>query len=852
MKYAILGRSSLRYAKLHPWQFLLSFLGIALGVAVVVAVDVTNDSAQRSFARSVETVNGKATHVIRGLNAPLPESLFVKIQQQTEFRKIAPVIQGTLFHEQFPGRTYQVLGIDPFSEYDFRQYMPSLGRRQLDFSTFFLEPNATFATRKLAEALSWELGELQDFQFSQKPQDLKLVGYLESSEALENEVLDALLIMDIANAQTLFQQTGSLSQIDLILPTLDVTETRYDKLRSLLPHDVVIELVSDQVESAAQLTKAFTINLNALSLLTLIVGMFLIYNTMTFSVVQRFPLLGRLRALGITRRDLATLILCEALVLGGAGTLFGLAGGYLMAFGLIGAVTQTINDLYYSVSVQEITLSTFTLAKGVLLGIFGTILSTLPPTWHASQSRPQMVLSRSGQETRFHVNRRWGFLLGNGGMLFAFGILWFADDSLIVSYGGLFLFLIGSTLCLPQWTVWMVALLTPLVRLFSKVIGVMALRNIVAHLSRTGVAMSALMLGVATFISVGGMVHSFRETVIHWLGSSLQADFYVSVGRSSSQPFRQPLPESWLQIIPTLSGVDAIGTLRRLKVPSDQGVVWLHASRFPQQGEASFLFKARIDQAWSRFYETPSVFISEPFANKHQLTVGDQLSLETPQGPKVFPIIGIVYDYASQQGFVMLYQTHFETFWQDTEIQGLSVYLTSFDQATMVRSQIEQLASTLDYPVRILSNHSLRNHTLDVFDRTFLITGILQVLIAFVVFLGMLSALMALQLERQKEMGVLRAIGILPTQLWSTILQQCAYMGAIGGSLALPVGSVLAWILIHVINLRSFGWSFPFELPATLIINAFVIALFAAVLAGIYPAWKMSRTSPTVAMKEET
>ncbi|MBF0289495.1 MAG: ABC transporter permease [SAR324 cluster bacterium] len=851
MTYVTLWKSSLRYAMHHPWQFTLSFLGIALGVAVVVAVDITNESAQRSFADSVETINGKATHVIRGLNGTLPEKLFTKIRLQTGLRQAAPLVQGSVFHEQFPGKVFQILGVDPFSEQNIRGYVPSLGDSQLDLREFLLESNSILTSRDLADSLSWKLGESQNFHLHQKTHSFRLAGFLESPEALEKEMLASIMVMDIANAQLLLQQTGELSHIDLVLPSLDTKHPFYHQLLSLLPNGAVIELVSDRVQSAAQLTKAFSINLNALSLLTLIVGMFLIYNTMTFSVVQRYPLLGRLRAIGVTRNELAMLILSEALLLGLGGTMLGLVGGYLLAHGMIEAVSQTINDLYYSVSVQTVTLSTLTLNKGLLLGVLGTIISTLPPVWHASQSRPQLVLSRSHQETRSKGNRLLLFVLGNGCMFLAFITLWQANNSLIWSYAGLFLFLIGSTLCLPQWTIWIVWMLTPLVRVFSKVIGVMALRNIVAHLSRTGVAMSALMLGIATFISVGGMVHSFRQTVVHWLSSSLRADFYLTAEQSSKQSFGQVLPNWWIHAVEEIPGVDNIGSILRLKVPSEHGVVLVHAAAFPEKGEDSFLFKEKTDQAWEHYYKTPSVFISEPFANRHQLKTGDRLSLKTPQGQITFPILGIVYDYASQQGFAMIHRPHFEKYWQNSDIQGLSIYLSSQNHAKAVRSQLEKLAARLKFPVRILSNRSLRNHTLDVFDRTFLITGILQTLIAVVVFLGMLSALMALQLERKKEMGVLRAVGMLPKQLWSSILQQCTYMGAIGASLALPVGSILAWILIYVINLRSFGWSFPFTLPFYLIMKAFIIAILAAVLAGIYPAWKMSNTSPTLAMKEE-
>jgi putative ABC transport system permease protein len=253
---------------------------------------------------------------------------------------------------------------------------------------------------------------------------------------------------------------------------------------------------------------------------------------------------------------------------------------------------------------------------------------------------------------------------------------------------------------------------------------------------------------------------------------------------------------------------------------------------------------------WRRFGAGEVVVVSEPFAYHRRLRVGDRVRLRTDAGEREFPIGGIVYDYGSSEGVVMMARAGYERFWEDRAISGLGVYA---EDPLGIDALIDALrrAAGPEQDVFIRSNRALREASLEVFDRTFAVTGVLRLLAMVVAFVGVLSALMAQALERAREIGVLRAQGLTPAQVWGLTASQTGFMGLVAGLLALPVGSALALVLIFVINRRSFGWTLQLEIAPAILVQAVLLAVGAALLAAVYPAWRMSTMALSTAMREE-
>ncbi len=314
-------RSSLRYLARHPWQSWLSVLGIALGVAVMVAVDLANQSARTAFKLSLERVAGRATHQIESAAGTIPDDLYARMRIDLRLRPAAPLVEGTV---RIFGRTFTLLGIDPFASEPLRQ-----GGAELDpLATIDLRtrPGALLLSPADARELQIERGAGLELEAGGQPRQASLAGTFTAEDAR----LEGLAIADIATAQELLGRPGGIDRIDHIL-----SSGRARSLAGELPPGLRLITAQSRSNALGQMTQAFHSNLTAMSLLAVLVGGFIIYNTVTFAVLRRRTLLGTYRTLGVTRSQLFALVLGEALVFGLAGALLGVTAGILVGWGLV-------------------------------------------------------------------------------------------------------------------------------------------------------------------------------------------------------------------------------------------------------------------------------------------------------------------------------------------------------------------------------------------------------------------------------------------------------------------------------------------------------------------------------------
>lgn len=822
----------------------LSLLGVALGVAVVVAIDLVNHSAQRSLALANETVAGRSSHQIVAGPAGVDEAVYLRLRLEQGLRASAPVVQGPVMALDAPGRTFQLLGTDPLAESPLREY-----DSELQGETFLRQlmtvPNGVMMAADTARALGLAVGDELRVRSAGQVHSLQLVGLMQPRDPLAAQGMADLLLADIATAQTLLDRHGRLSRIELILD--DAAQAQ--GLRQTLPPGVQLIDRRRADDAQAQMSAAFRTNLSAMSLLALLVGGFIIFNTMSFSVLQRRRLFGLQRALGVTAKQLWGMVLGEALLVGLLGAGLGLLLGVALAEGLLGLVTRTVNDLYYSLAVTELHLSAWGLAKGLLLGLGATLLAGLLPTWEATRTPARATLTRSYLETRARRAVRRLAWVGLLAMLGGAIVLGVSGRALVPAFLGLFALVIGYALLAPRLVLGMVRIGAALWPRGRALLGRMALLGVINSLSRTGVALAALLVAVATTLGVSTMVHSFRGAVVDWIEHSLRADVYLSVAAAPDLR-RQGLPPELIDRIRALPGVKAVSLGRGVDVPVGERRQELVALDLPPQGFAGYHLLQALDSPYQRFQSGMTVLVSEPYAYRHHVGVGDTLSLPTTRGERDFQVIGIYRDYSAEHGRITLRRELYEQLWQDPVITTMGLYLNpSTDTARL----IEQLRDRLPPhpPLQLRANAELRAATLQVFERTFAITDVLRLLTLLVAFVGILTALMALQLERARELAVLRATGLTPRQLWLLVSGETGVMGLLAGVLALPLGLVLAGVLIHVINRRAFGWGMPMEADPLQLVAALGFAVLAALLAGFYPAWRMARTSPALALRGE-
>lgn len=848
---------SLRTLLRHPIQFAIMIFGIALGVAVMVGIDIANASARRAFDLSTSAITGHATHAIVAGAQGVDESLYVHLRTDPQWRgqlESAPLVISYAASPELDEVPFTLLGIDPFAEAPFRSYLGASEPSRLEaIASLLTVPGSILLSAPTAEQYGLHAcspDKLTDacrltLSIEGEAHYVYLTGVLEPADDFARRALDTLMLTDIATAQSLTGTRGKLTQIDLILPE------RFDPeaLSAALPAGTLLvnsELRSGQV---SEMTDAFQVNLTALSLLALLVGIFLIYNAMNFSVVQRRPIFGTLRSLGYTPEQVFGMVLGEAALVGVLGTGLGLGLGVLLGQGAVQMVTQTINDLYFVLNVRGVQIPASSLLKGGLAGFFASIFAAAPPAWEAASVPPRLALLRVGLESK--VQSLVSSVAGIGLLiaLIGAGVLAVSTRNLVISFGGTSAVVIGLAAVTPFVTVALMRLSgKPLDRVFG-LLGRLAPRNVIRSQSRTAVAVAALMIAVAVTIGVQVMISSFRTTVTLWLDQIMQGDIYIADQGFGSARIDTTLDPQVIELAQSHPMIESRVTVRVVTVESKQGPVDLIASDMKRPMDPRLFLATQGDP--QQALREGAILLSEPLANRLGISApGGTFDLLTPGGWHSFRIAGIYADYGSTGGTVRMNLDVYRRLWNDDRLNGLVLFLASGADIDSVTADLRDQLSRFP-TVHVNPSGVLRQEALVIFDRTFAITAAMQLITTVVAFIGVLSSLLALQLEKAHEMGILRALGLSVAEMRRLTFWETGLLGVSAGVLALPTGYILAWILIFVINQRSFGWTLQMHAEPMPFAQAFLMAVGAALLAALYPAWRIGRMQVAAALRGE-
>ena len=836
-------RASFSYLLRHPWQLALALLGIGVGVAVIVAVDLANASARKAFLLSMDTITGESTHQIIGGPRGVSEDVYRTLRVDAGMDAIAPVVEGTV---TIDGATLSVLGIDLFAEREIRNFTGEARTRDAEesdpgslFAGFLVTPGAVTTSQQTAEELGLVIGDRFELLADGKVRQAELLATFPDGG---NDGAFRLLVTDIATAQEWLDQAGWLTRIDARIANGD--EAALGALEAALPDGTQLLSAAGRTRSTAEMSRAFMTNLTAMSLLALLVGLFLIFNSVNFSVLQRRPLIGVLRALGLTRRQLLAMILVEAALLGLVAAMLGVALGIVLGEQLLGLVARTINDLYFRVNVTSVSVDAFSVIKGLVAGIGAALVAAALPAIEATAYQPRLAMMSSVLERRTRRALPAVTLAGTGLMIAAIVLILVSGTDLVAGLVAVFLMILGFALCVPLFVRFAATVTAPVAAAFGGTTARMAIAGIASGLSRTGIAIVALAVAVSATIGVSIMVDSFRGSVSDWLEQTLQADVYVGAQRGSMDP-------ALIRAIGNLDGVDVVSTQKRAWVEDESGRTQLRVFEMPPVSYAGTeILDADPAAVWPAWQNTDAVLISEPYSYQYGVGAGDDLVLPTDRGPQEFRVAATFQSYDINASGVMMSRATYARHYDDDTIDSLGLYLANSVSADSIIEQIETLSSGRQ-ELYVASNASLRQESMRIFDRTFVITDVLYWLTLGVAFIGILSAMLALQLERARESATLRALGMTPTQVGSMITAQTGAIGLLSGLAAVPLGIVMAWVLIRVINRRAFGWQIDMSIAPDILVMSVVFAIAAALLAGLYPAYRAGRSQPAIAMREE-
>ena len=846
----ILERSSRNFLRQHPWQLVLALVGIALGVAVVIAVDCALESSLKSFTDATKAFSGNATHRIIASDGGLDEKLYTRLRVDLGITHISPLVIGYVKLAQQDEASFKLIGIDPFVEKSLHAGWQNENKEHADqnlLTRLISESKSVLLSKKTATQLNLRLNQPLNIQNDQGSHRLNIIGFIPSNDAISEQLLSRLIITDIASAQEILGLYGRLSSIEIFVDH-DAPDT-LTAIQKVLPANALLISIDSQAATMREMIRAFSINLKALGLLSLLVGMFLIYNTMTFLVMQRRRLIGHLRLLGVTQRQIFKLILGEAFGLAIIGTVIGIGLGMILGHGLLYLISGTLNAIYFRIDDVSLTLTPIQLGKGVLLGICATLLAVLPPALEATRLSPIKVLARSqlelGISRLFKTTGLVSFVLIVGGLALAL----LSGKSIDFGLTSIFLILFGFGLLTPVFTLLTMKLIERLFGRFLGILGRLPVRMVAAEISRTGIAIAALMIAVAATIGMDLMIGSFRQTVAQWLHSSLPAELYVSLPGDKMTGDKALADHRLKERIAGLDGVQMLSSTLQTKIVADNQLTKLSVFELNPKSKAGFIFKHAVKtDLWQRFENQRTLIVTEPYAYHHAKKPKQKIQLQTEQGELSFEVIAIYADYSGDQGHLAISRQNYQRYWPDLGFSGIGVYAGQGADLKKLESQISQLLTTQQ---SVKSNQEIYQASMKVFNQTFTITEALRWLSAAIAFVGVFSALMALQFERTRQLGILRAIGITSRQLTILIISETGLMGLIAGLLAIPVGFIVAYVLIFVVYQRSFGWTMAFYFDSGVLVQGLLLAFVAALLAGVLPALKMAQTQPSEALRTE-
>ncbi|HKY73585.1 MAG TPA: FtsX-like permease family protein [Nitrospira sp.] len=866
--FFILAATLIRaHAFQQPFRSFLTVTGVALGVLASVAITAANVEVLRAFERAVVTVAGPATLEVSAQDLGLDETLITEIRRAPGVVKASPLIEEAFILQEGPygPESAQVYGLDLLAEAEQLGFRIERGAREEAFNDV-LKRDSVYVGRELSAAWNLREGSGVEVRAGSRLLRLRVAGVVEGRDRPAS-YWNRVMIMDIAAAQLAFDMVGRLDRVEIVTARDRTADEVANGLRAVLPPSVVVERPAQRTAQVEKMVGAFQLNLAVLSWVGLLVGMFLVYNTMNFSVAQRRREIGIYRALGMTERRVAALFLLEAGVFGCFGGAFGAFGGLWLARGLVVLVSRTISDLYVpltSATFTTLDLQSLTfVCEGILVGGVVSMAGAVGPSLDASRTVATKALAPGDyeQSETIRVGRylRASLVFMGAGMLCALGPP--INGLPILGYGAT-LFLLGafaslSPVCIAalRWSMQQRGQMVPAI---SGNLKRMAADHAARHPGRNAVTVSALLVGLAIMIGVVVMVRSFRHTVEAWVDQTVMADLIIAppawlhgkqVGHAS-----RTLPGSWLGTLTSIDGVAAVDTYRDVQVQANGQPAALVSRNLRLHAERGRYLM--VDEEWAtvlrRAADSGGVVVSEVLANRLGLQRGGSVTITTPLGPQTVVVEGIFYDYATDGGKIVMERSMYRRFWNDDRITVFALYLNpDADQERVKRSVTQALNQASMAPPLLVNNGELRREILNIFDRTFILTYVLEAIAVFVAVLGIVNTLVTAVLERRRELATLRAIGASGRQVERLVLWEAVYLGVIGALLGVLGGLALAWVLIAVINKQSFGWTIRMMIPMEVLLQAVLLAIGAAWMAGYLPARWAARQPVGEGLREE-
>ncbi len=811
----------------------LSIVGVALGIGLFTGVKVASDRAVASFESDIRgTIPFANYEIVDTAGVDFPEEIYRKVRTIDGNSFPVMTVNGYLpaLHE-----TVMINGTDIVRTAGFPDIGPSGGNGYADY---FTVTNGVIITTRFAASHSIGKGKILKALVYDRDYQLKVVDIIDRP-ALPSDTF----IMDLGNFQEFFGKEGYLSGIDLKAGKKTVAE-----IEKILPPYLSIAGKAQLIEDRKSLVKSFRYNLQFVSLIAVLVGIFLLYNTIFISVVKRRTEIGVLRALGMRRRSVVLLFTAQGLILGLIGSTLGIIFGQIAAYFSVAAVRKTITTMYGAISISDYLISTGDVLLALGLGAVISFLASAVPAYEASRVRPTESAKEGTFESKYQDRR--ATLAAAGAVLVLSGCLVsYVDyrkmpfDFPFLAYAGILSIILGFTFLSPAYLALLLRLLKRPTEKVFRATGGLTVADMQGSVYRFSVALMSVAISSALIFALLTLIFSFRNSLKAWISRNISADVYIKPASCRSNFCYFPLSSALVKTIeglPEVAGIDRFRTLqidfrgRKIVAGFGDRNIRERLGLTNSRGEAP---------VYTYSGDRRVVGISKYLSVKYGLKTGDRITLDTPKGKKEFTIIDVFSSYSTTSGFMYLDRRWLKEDWGLDDTTQLGIYLR---KGTDTDRFIGRLKAMLlpRYALEITNTAELRESVLSIFDRTFAITYAIELISIVVSLIGVINTLLALVLERKREISILRYLGGSWEQIRDMLVLAAGIVGVTGILMGGVMGPLMSVIFIEVINKISFGWDISFHLPVLYLAVVTTVLFLTTLSAGLIPLNVARRIDP--------
>jgi putative ABC transport system permease protein len=858
----LLRHISIKRVRLQKAHTLMTVAGICLGVAAIVSVGIVNKSVTRSFEDSINRVTGRAALQVTGAASGFPEDLINRVQNVPGVEYAVPVIdtQGILVGAR--EQSLMILGIDVLQDGNIRDYRLADDNADIPDPLLFLaRPDSILLTKELADREGIKIEQTIRVQTVRGIKTFRVRGLL-NPEGPAKTMGGNIAVMDYPAAQLAFGKEGRIDRIDVSLLRGEDLDTVRSRIQRSLPEGYKVVTPEGRTRQVELLISHFQKNINLISFIAVFVGMYLIYNAVSIAVVQRRKEIGILRALGAMRRQIIALFLGETFVMAVIGSGFGIGIGILFAKLSVGAVGRTVSELYVRTSVSDISVSWTNLIAGFATGLIASLAAALFPAFASTRITPLSAI-RSIPYTNE------GFLTGillkvaaaslvtlAGAFLVLYGI--FEESPLLHNRASMFAasicLLLGISLAMPTALQGFLAIYRQTLAHHIGAAGRLAGLNLQKNITRNAVAAAAIFYGISVFVSSAGIIYSTKQSVMEWIDSYVRGDIIVTSGHPIATTGSQniPMPVEMWKDIEAVPGVLSADPVRKIYIDyKDKRILLLvlDVTRRIQYSPFKLAQGKREDMA--RLLPNQNyIAVNEALAAQEHVRPGDTMIIPTPEGPIPFMVAVINVDYSSDSGSILMDMYTYRRYWKEYLADAFSVRVTSKVRLVSVRDEIAKRFGN-DRKLFVLPALEFRNEIRKVIDQGFAINDAINIITMLIACLGIIVTLLASVLERTREIGILRSIGMLRSQVSRVVVLESMLLGIIGGVLGVGAGMAIGWMSLEGFLRGDYGASMQYHIDYASIFWALGLSTLLAALAGVYPARRAAKTNIVEALSYE-